>query len=199
MSEGRTRTKAAKATLRSVALTARAAMPAERRAVASAAVRRRLEDLAELRRARAVLAYAAFGAEVDLDPWLQALLAAGAGVFLPWVDGSRLGISRVCDLEADLVPGWRGVREPRAIGRRPARPDRLDAVVTPGVAFDRSGRRLGYGGGHFDRLLTMLRPETPVVGVAFEVQIFDAVPTDAHDRPVNVVVTEQAVYRGGLR
>lgn len=193
-----TRTKAAKTTLRSAVLAARAALPAEQRAAASAVVHRRLQGLPELRAARAVLAYAAFGAEVDLDPWLQALLATGAGVFLPWVDGQQLGIARVCDLDADLVPGWRGVREPRAIGRRPARPDRLDAVVTPGVAFDRSGRRLGYGGGHFDRLLSTLRPETPVVGVAFEIQIIDAVPTATHDRAVDVVVTEAAVYRGDL-
>jgi 5-formyltetrahydrofolate cyclo-ligase len=184
-----------KTTLRSSVLAARAALPVEHRAVASAAVHRQLEALPELCRARAVLAYAAFGAEVDLDPWLARLLAAGTGVFLPWVDGLQLGIARVCDLQADLVPGWRGVREPRAIGRRPARPDRLDAVVTPGVAFDRSGRRLGYGGGHFDRLLTMLRPETPVVGVAFEIQIVDTVPTAMHDRAVDVVVTEAAVYR----
>lgn len=198
MSEGVTRTKTAKTTLRSAMLAARAAVPGEQRAAASAAVRRRLEDLPELRAARAVLAYAAFGAEVDLDPWLQTLLAAGTGVFLPWVEGPRLGIARVCDLEADLVPAWRGVREPRAIGRRPARPDRLDAVVIPGVAFDRSGCRLGYGGGHFDRLLAMLRPGTPAVGVAFEIQIVPGVPTAAHDRPVDVVVTERAVYRGGL-
>ncbi|MGH8896399.1 MAG: 5-formyltetrahydrofolate cyclo-ligase [Egibacteraceae bacterium] len=191
-----TRTKAAKTTLRSAVLAARAALPAEQRAAASAVVHRRLQGLPELRAARAVLAYAAFGAEVDLDPWLQGLLTTGAGVFLPWVDGQQLGIARVCDLDADLVPGWRGVREPRAIGRRPARPDRLDAVVAPGVAFDRSGRRLGYGGGHFDRLLSTLRPETPVVGVAFEIQIIDAVPTTTHDRAVDVVVTEAAVYRG---
>ena len=194
-----TKTKVAKATLRSTMLAARAALPVEYRMAASAAVRRRLEDLPELRTARAVLAYAALGAEADLDPWLQTLLDAGTGVFLPWVDGPRLGITRVCDLEADLVPGWNGVREPRAISRRPARPDRLDAAVVPGVAFDRSGRRLGYGGGHFDRLLATLRPQTPVVGVAFEIQIVNAVPTTAHDRPVDIVVTDTAVYRGGFR
>lgn len=193
-----TATKTAKTTLRATALAARANMPLEQRVTASAAICRRLERLPELRGARAVLGYAAFGAEVDLDPWLRMLLAAGAGVFLPWIDGPQLRIARIGDLDADLVPGWRGVREPRAIGRRSARPDRLDAVVAPGVAFDRSGRRLGYGGGHFDRLLTLLRPRTPVVGVAFEIQIADIVPTAAHDRPVHVVVTEDAIYRGSL-
>lgn len=191
-----TGTNATKAMLRSSMLAARATLPVAKRMAASAAIRRRLTDLPELRGARAVLAYAAFGAEVDLDPWVEALLAARIGVFLPWVEGSRLEIARVSDLRADLVPGWHGVREPRAIGRRRARPDRLDAVVTPGVAFDRSGRRLGYGGGHFDRLLTAVRPDTLVIGVAFELQLVDLVPTDPHDIPVGMVVTERGVYRG---
>ena len=185
-----------KAALRSRVLTARASMPEAERAAAAAAIRKRLDGLSEIQRARAVLAYAAFGAEVDLDPWLRLLIERGVGVFLPWVDGPDLGIARVDDLDGDLAPGWRGVREPRAIGRRPARPDRLEAVVTPGVAFDRTGARLGYGGGHFDRLVLRLKPATPVIGVAFELQILDRIPTEAHDRTVGVVVTEDAVYRG---
>lgn len=195
---GATVTKEAKTGLRSQVLASRAGLPVAERAAASAVIRSRLEDLPELRGTRAVLGYAAFSAEVDLDPWLEQLIAAGVGVFLPWVDGERLGIARVDDLHADLVPGWRGVREPRAIGRRPARPDRLKAVVTPGVAFDRAGGRLGYGGGHFDRLLAELATSTPVVGVAFERQIIQSVPVEPHDRPVDVVVTERAVYRRQL-
>ena len=185
-----------KAALRSRVLAARAALPGDARAAAAAAIRARLDALPRVRDARAVLGYAAFGAEVDLDPWLEERIAAGAGVFLPWVDGARLGIARIDDLRADLVPGWRGVREPRAIGRRPARPDRLEAVVVPGVAFDRGGGRLGYGGGHFDRLLAELRPGTPVVGVAFELQIVDGVPSEPHDRAVDIVVTECVIYYG---
>jgi 5-formyltetrahydrofolate cyclo-ligase len=190
--------KGAKTRVRTQMLAARAQLAAAQRAQASSAIRQRLEDLPELRGARALLGYAAFGSEVDLDPWLERLLASGIGVFLPWVDGERLGIARVTDLDADLVPGWRSVREPRAIGRRPARPDRLDAVVIPGVAFDRHGGRLGYGGGHFDRLLAALDPHTFVVGIAFELQLVEAVPIAPHDRPVDLVVTESTVYRGGL-
>ena len=183
----------AKAALRSRLLAARAASPPSQRARESAAVCARLRGLPELRGARALLAYAAFGAELDLDPFLTELLAREVGVFLPQVDGSRLLIARITDLEADLVPGWRGVREPR--GLHSARPDRLDAAVVPGVGFDPAGGRLGYGGGHFDRLLAELRPGTPVVGVASDVQVVEAVPVEAHDRRVDVLVTPTRVLR----
>lgn len=188
-----------KAGLRSRLLAARAAVSEPARREGSAAICARLAALAELRDARAVLAYAAFGAEVNLDAFLADLLERQVGVFLPWVEGAALGVARVTDLEADLAPGWRGVREPRASGRVAARADRLDAAVVPGVAFDPDGSRLGYGGGHFDRLITRLRPGTAVIGVAFEEQIVAAVPTEPHDRRVGLIVTEVRVLRPAER
>lgn len=186
---------AAKAAVRAEVLARRAALPGEERAAAGAAIRARLEALPELAGCRAVMGFAAFGSEVDLDPWLQARLDERCGVLLPFLDDGELGIARVFDLEADLVPGWRDLREPRRSGRRPARPDRLDAVVAPGVAFDRGCRRLGYGRGYYDRFLGRLRPGTPVVAVAFEAQLVAEVPVTDLDRRVDAVVTEAAVYR----
>lgn len=184
-----------KAALRRRFLAARAALPEPIRDEASAQICTRLRALAQLERARALLAYAAFGAEVRIDPYLQGRLEAGVGVLLPWIDGDDLGIARIRDLGADLAPGARGVREPRASGRRRARPDRVDAAIIPGVAFDRHGTRLGYGGGHFDRLLARLRPATLRVGVCFSVQLAELLPAQPHDQPVDVVVTEQEVVR----
>jgi 5-formyltetrahydrofolate cyclo-ligase len=187
---------AAKAALRARVLGARAALSAADRLAASAVIRDQLLALPGLASRKAVLGYAAFGSEVDLDAYLATLIARGVGVFLPWVEGEQLAVGRVRDLDADLAPGWRGVREPRASGRRPARPDRLHAAIVPGVAFDRSGNRLGYGGGHFDRLLGRLARDTLVVGVAYEAQLVARVPVEGHDRPVDVVVTEAGCYEG---
>lgn len=185
-----------KATLRQRVLAARGALPPSARAAAARTITQRLLRLPELAGAGNVLGYAAFGSEVDLDDFLRHLLATGVGVHLPWVDGHRLGVSAIGDLATDLAPGWRGVREPPP-GRRDARQPRLlDAVVAPGVAFDRRGTRLGYGGGHFDRLIGRLRPGVPVIGVAFSMQILDLVPREAHDRTMDVVVTETEVVRG---
>jgi len=176
---------------------ARAALGADRRAAASALVARHLDALPELAAARSPLAYAATPGEVDLDPWLRARLARGDALWLPWVEGPVLRLGRVTDLD-ELAPGWRGLREPRhAPGDPGADPAVVDAAVVPGVGFDAEGGRLGQGGGHVDRLLARLRPGTPVVGVAFAVQVVPppGVAREPHDRPVDVVVTEDGVLR----
>lgn len=69
--------------------------------------------------------------------------------------------------------------------------DQVDVILVPGLAFDAAGRRIGRGGGFYDRFLLRLPPATLSVGVAFEAQRIDEVPADPHDRRVDVVVTER--------
>lgn len=190
-------TGARKAALRGRMLAERAALAGAVRADASARIVRHLASLPGLRRADPILAYAAVGSEVDLDGFLATVLAEGRVLCLPWVDGPELGVARVRDLVEDVAPGWRGVPEPRERQARAVEPAALQAVVAPGLAFDRRGQRLGYGGGHFDRLLARTRPGTVVVGVAFDLQLVDDVPAEAHDAAVDVVVTESGIMWPG--
>ena len=184
---------AQKAGLRALMRTARVELGPAARAVASADVCAVLEELPELEGLGPFLLYAAFGDELSLDPLIVALLARGAAVCLPRVDGEQLSAFRVERL-ADLTEGWRGVREPP-----PDAPEvgveTLRALVVPGLAFDPAGMRLGYGGGHFDRLLARLPGDTPVIGAAFDVQVVPRLPAEAHDRPVHAVVTESRIIR----
>ena len=62
-------------------------------------------------------------------------------------------------------------------------------MLVPGVAFDRRGFRLGHGQGYFDRFLAQVPKDTPTVGLAFRFQLFDSLPTAAHDRAVSTVLT----------
>jgi 5-formyltetrahydrofolate cyclo-ligase len=182
-----------KAALRARLRAARLALGEPARAAASAVIAGRLAALPELAQARSVVGYAAMPGEVDLDPWLRERLDRGDQVWLPRVDGPELRLGRVEDL-ADLVPGWRGLREPPGgdgdLGA-------VDAVVVPGVGFDAGGGRLGQGGGHVDRLLARLPAGVPVIGVAFAVQLVGppGVPREPHDRTVDMVVTEEGVHR----
>lgn len=187
---------AEKAALRRRLRAARRALAAQVTGPASAAIAARLTALPELAGARRVLAYAAVPGEPDLGAWLDGCRAGGAATYLPWVDGEDLRIARVTHPERELVPGWRGLREPHhAGGDRGEDPAELDAAVVPGVAFDPRGGRLGQGGGHLDRLLSRLRPDAVVVGVAFDIALVDRVPREPHDVGVGVVVSDRRVWR----
>jgi 5-formyltetrahydrofolate cyclo-ligase len=75
----------------------------------------------------------------------------------------------------------------------PADPASIDVVIVPGLAFTPDGRRLGQGGGWYDRLLPTLRADALVVGVCFREQLVDALPVEDHDVAVHVVVTDAGV------
>ena len=69
----------------------------------------------------------------------------------------------------------------------------VDVIVVPGLAFTVDGKRLGQGGGWYDRFLPGLRDDCPMIGVGFEIQIVDDVPTEQHDVQLDVVVTERRI------
>jgi 5-formyltetrahydrofolate cyclo-ligase len=118
-------------------------------------------------------------------------LAQRKNVAVPRVDNPAR-IQRPFNLEDpdhDIEPGYRGIPEPRASCREMARTD-IEWVLVPGIAFDAAGRRLGYGGGFYDRLLPLLRAAAPRIAGAFDVQIVDTVPAASHDVGVDCVVTE---------
>jgi 5-formyltetrahydrofolate cyclo-ligase len=186
-----------KGELRHRVLARRDALEPAERARLSAAIVARLSALDAVRRARTVLAYAPFGSEPDTWPLLRAVLAEGRALLLPRVDRAarRLVLHRVTDLEADLAPGTWGILEPIPARCPVVLPPAADVVLVPGVAFDRSGGRLGYGGGYYDRLLAAWPPpRPPLVAPAFELQVVAQVPLLPGDHRVDRVVTESYVY-----
>ncbi len=78
-------------------------------------------------------------------------------------------------------------------------PEEVEIAVVPGVAFDVVGGRLGQGGGHYDRLLGFLDVDCDRVGFCFSCQVVPFVPCEEHDEPVDLVVTERALYRTHAR
>jgi len=146
----------------------------------------------EIAGASVVLAFASFGGEIPTDPLLERLLAAGKTILLPYVDAAD-GKMRAAQIGSirDVVPGFRGIREPAS--RVPV--TTAEVAVVPGVAFDRHGGRLGYGGGFYDRYLEEITGSVPVVGFCYDVQVVDEVPREPHDRAVDAIVTERRVIR----
>jgi len=168
----------------------RDAMPPEERERLGQAVARNLLALPEVRQASTVMAFSSFGSEVDSGPIIEQLARDGRRVVLPRVEGRT--IVPVGYRSGDPVkPSSFGALEPAA--GEPVGPEEIDVVVVPGLAFDRRGHRVGYGGGFYDRFLGRLRPDALTVGICFSVQVLDEVPHGRGDRPVDLVVTEQGL------
>lgn len=184
----------AKAVHRTRAREARCALPAElcRRHAEQAS--ENLLTLPELGSARVVLAYAATAEELDPAPALEALHGWGCAVALPRVEAPGvLGIHLVAHGEP-LETGPFGIAQPSEAAERVPF-DLVDVVVVPGVAFDMSGQRIGYGGGYYDRLLPRLREDCLLVGFAYDEQVADALPTAEHDVRMDTIVTPSRVIR----
>ena len=176
-----------KAELRERLRAVRRAIPPERRSRDAECLALSLMRIPELACAGLVLGYGANAEEIDPGPALARLRDAGVRVAYPRVSHSDLDLHEVGD-PADLVLAVYGIREPRPDAPR-VEPEDIDAVLVPGVAFDRSGRRLGYGGGFYDRFLVRLPVEAVRIGVAFDEQVVEELPSQPHDQSVDLVVT----------
>jgi 5-formyltetrahydrofolate cyclo-ligase len=147
-------------------------------------------------RAACVMGFVSLATEICTEAVLRSALADGKRLLLPRVDwpGRRIIAGEVRSLAGDLSPGRFGIREPRP--GPPANVEDIDLILVPGLAFDGAGRRLGRGGGYYDRFLAELAPRTVRCGLAFECQRFTSpLPTDPHDIAVDLLVTEAGVHR----
>lgn len=168
----------------------------ERRAAGEALARRVLEWplLGSFER---VALFASTGAEIATEALDRRLRQYGLAVLYPRCVADRQLAFALCRRE-ELAIGRYGLLEPDA-GHETVVPGRADLVCVPGLAFDRAGRRLGRGGGYYDRCLATLRagPRPPVfAGLAHRWQLVERVPCEPHDEPVDWVLCEDGVVGG---
>jgi len=146
--------------------------------------------------AQVVGGYYPVGAELDPWPLLIRFAAAGAALTLPATTAIEAPlVFRLWSAGDSLAPDVLGIPSPTAL-RGVATPD---LILAPMLAFDRTGGRLGQGGGSFDRTLAALRAHGPVmvVGVAFSGQEVETVPRETHDQPIDAILTERTFFEIG--
>ena len=172
-----------------------AAMSAEDAAAASRAACAALVALEEFRDARAVMLYNPIPGEVDCVPIARAAWEAGKTVLLPKVilAERRMVPVRWLSPDDEMLVGSFGIGEPASGDPWPI--EDIDLVVVPALAYDRGGRRLGRGGGFYDRFLARGGLRAVTCGLAFARQIVQELPAEPHDYPVGIVVTDGEVFR----
>lgn len=194
-------TSARKAALRQELRARRDALDPAERAAAVQAIEARLVGSPALETAHVVHCYVGIGSEVGTEALIRGLLMRGQRVICPRVAGPGvLEHLEVTDIES-LVVGPMGLREPDVDRAERVDLDEIDVMLVPALAFDRSGIRLGYGGGYYDRAISELRDREDgravTVGLGFDQQVVDELPREAHDQPVDLIVTETRTIVGG--
>jgi len=144
-----------------------------------------------------IFCYVSFRSEIDTLPVIRAALSASKSVCVPCVD-KKAGIMRahtIRDIESSLEPGSYGIPEPNA-----ACPEAdcscLDLAIVPGLAFNKRGFRLGYGGGYYDRFLHLHNVKI-VCAMTYARCLVEDIPVKKHDVPVDYLILESGVLRTG--
>lgn len=169
----------------------RQAIRARKRAMTEEDIIRRSEILAEkfarsnaYRAAKTIYGYLPYNQEVRTVPMLRRALEEGKRVAVPKVYGDDMKFIYLDDL-SQVAKGYAGIPEPVADG--PVAQDETALVLMPGLAFDRAGHRIGYGGGFYDKFLAR-EPHHPTVALCYDFQVMDRLETEEFDIPVDLVI-----------
>jgi len=176
-----------KGALRRRQVAARAAMSDSIRTDAGRLIRDHVLEMPEVAAAGTIAAYYSLGTEPDTRSLVFALWKRGSYVVLPLLlpDGDLDWASY--EGPDSLVPGPRGLLQPAEPPRGPGTVARADVVLVPALAVDVRGRRLGRGGGSYDRALARVGPQVPTIALLYDDELLPAVPAEGHDQAVRAV------------
>ena len=165
------------------------AMTEEQIAATSDALARQLYEHPAYKEAKSIFGYLSYNQEVRTMPMLERAQKDGKRVAVPKVIGDTMIFIWLDDLSR-VELGYCNIPEP--IDNGPEAIDETALVMMPGLAFDPTGRRCGYGGGFYDRYLEQ-HPNHPTIAMCYGFQMFDHLDTDPHDSPVNYVLSQEVL------
>ena len=181
-----------KKAFRKMALDKRNTLSEEEIKEKSALIKAHLENLDSYQKSNTVMVYLNFRSEVLTDELIENLFMQGKKVVVPIsIKGTRtLLLSEIKSLSDDLELDFYNIRVPKKESIKEVSPADIDFVITPGVAFSKDKYRMGYGGGYYDTFIEKLRTDALTCALAFDVQIFDKIPKEEHDKQMDYVITE---------
>lgn len=174
-------------------LETRRMMTPEEVALKSQKIQRKLFSSTYYRSSRTIMIYVDFQNEVETRSIINRALEEGKIIAVPLTGPNFSLMSVKIESLDDLEAGTKGILEPKKINI--VENKKLDLVIVPGVTFDRNGNRLGYGLAYYDRFLKQLSPSTMIVALAYGFQVVQALPFEAHDQKMNLIITEDETIR----
>ena len=186
--------------LRARVLATREALELDQVEIGSQAILERLLGLEAYRRATLIHAYISSGEnEVDTRELIDISLEQGKRVAVPVLEKGKKTMAHALIESLDgLVDGPMGLVQPDpAKATLLEKQEEIDLVVVPGIAFDRRGHRIGFGGGFYDRFLANL--QVVKVGLCYDDLILQGIPNEPHDVPMDIVVAQTATYQGAIK
>lgn len=166
-------------------------MTGEECAEKSARIQKLLFEFDKYKKSETVMLYISAFKEPSTIEIVYDALNRGKKVIVPVSDTKTetIILSYLDDINS-LIKGAYGIPEPKII--KPADAAEIDFILVPGLAFDKKGNRIGFGKGYYDKLLCNSGAEK--TALCYEFQLFDEFSTDAHDVPVNTIITEENIY-----
>ena len=146
----------------------------------------------EFKRADRIYTYVSMDNEIDTIMLIDYSLSLEKRVFVPRVSGRDMEFYEISDI-SELSPGYMGIYEPDINGREPDY-SRTGFMCMPGLAFDKSHNRIGYGGGFYDRYLSV-ENKLYKAALAYEAQLLESIPAQDGDVRPDMIVTEENIYR----
>ena len=170
---------------------------AEQVASMSGLITERLLASSFWKESRTVMLYLSFQNEVDTKALYQQGWKEGKTMLLPICapSGGIMEMSVLSSFE-ELIPNRYGIGELPESLQRIVDPSEIDLCIIPGIAFDHTGTRLGFGAGYYDRFLPRVRPDVRRIALAYECQMHDKpLPVDLYDLPMQDILTEKQWYQ----
>ncbi len=163
-----------------------------RRSKKSASIAERLFDMDEFKESKSVFCFLSTSFEVQTDEIIRESLRLGKQVLVPLLVSGRenFEVVRVSSIDIEFLVGRYGIREPAPKYRSKVPFSMVDLVITPGLAFDAFGNRVGFGGGYYDKFFKKINKNVIRVAVGYDFQILNLVPCSDLDETVHFVVTE---------
>jgi len=155
-------------------------------------IKEKLFNLPEYKESKTVLFYVSYNGEVNtFDMRKEALIDKKVVVPISNIETQTLSLS-ILESWDDLELGSYNILEPKKECIKEISIDVIDLIIVPGVAFDISGNRMGHGKGYYDKLLD--KTKTTSIGLCFEFQLVEKIPTQPHDKAVDILITEKRIF-----